>query len=133
MKKIAITTLVDVSATLANNSLQGNINILDNNRLSGSLDEGTDVLKTTIKKDDTLVWTTFGLEVESFVEISNISIDPLICEPVKKYYIGTNIPYWIATIKKDLLEEIPYSLSFLVGNNPQEFSTINGPFLFTSN
>ncbi|CAM1364047.1 hypothetical protein [Tenacibaculum xiamenense] len=128
MSIISIKAIVDVVAVLSNNTLDKNLYLMDNNKLNGSNNEGTASLETAIQKGDELVWSTFGLEVESYVEINTIKVNKTyITEPVKSYYDGTNIPYWTATVLKAPTKKMGYTIDFNVGDTKTVFSITNGP------
>lgn len=128
MSYINIKALVDVVAVLSNDRLEGNVYILDTNKLKGSSKEGTMYLETAVTKDDIILWSTYGLEVESYVKICNIQVDETyLSKPEEKYYEGTNIQYWTSIVKETPIENTPYSIHFEVGNTTTFFSTNNGP------
>lgn len=130
MSIISIKAIVDVVAVLSNDFLEGNVHIMDTNKLNGSSNEGTLVLETAVKKGDELVWSTYGLEVESYVEISDIKVDTeFLIKPVQEFYEGTNISYWKTTVIKTPKDTVPYSIDFYVGNKSITFSTIEGPHI----
>ena len=69
MKMISIVSVVDVVGALANNSLSGNIFLVDNNKVSGSSGEGTEALQTAVEEGDELVWIVQPLECEAHASI----------------------------------------------------------------
>jgi hypothetical protein len=104
--------------------LEGNIYILDTNKLAGSSKEGTMSLETAVAKGDTILWSTYGLEVESYVRICNISVDETyISKPKKEKYKGTNIEYWTSDVLKNPPEKIPYNIRFEIGNQSTFYTT----------
>jgi hypothetical protein len=126
--EISIKALVDVVAVLSNDTLQGNVHLMDTNKLNGSINEGTLVLETAVKEGDELIWSTFGLETESYVEISDITVNfEFLNKPIRKVYDGTNISYWESKVIKTPTGKIPYSIRFCVGSSGAIFSTIKGP------
>lgn len=127
-KTITISALVDVVGALAAESLQNSIYLTDNNKLNGSTDEGTEVLKTKVKKGDQLMWTSMSLEPEAYASITGIIIDSEYCEPEQRPYVGSDITFWIGTVKKDL-EAVPYKIKIKVGNRQLELTTPNSPSL----
>jgi len=128
MSIISIKAIVDVVAVLSNDFLEGNVHLMDNNKLNGSSNQGTLFLETAVKKGDELVWSTYGLEVESYVEISGIEVDTnFLKKPVKEFYEGTNISYWKSTVIDTPIDIVPYSIDFYVGNRNTIFSTNIGP------
>lgn len=128
MKTISIFTVVDVIGALAGGTLNKNIYMIDNNKAGGSADEGTEVLKTMVKKEDRLVWIVLSLEPEAYASITGIDINNDYCNPKMKIYTGTDVTYWVGKVKKDL-QSIPYRLKIKVGNQKQELTTPNQPSL----
>ncbi|NRB39911.1 MAG: hypothetical protein HRU20_15825 [Pseudomonadales bacterium] len=121
MRTISIVCVVDVAGVLARNKMSGNHYLVDNNKVNGSTEEGTEVLKTKVSKGDKVVWVAQPLETESFASIEGILIDKDYCNPKKKYYEGTNVSYWVGIVKKDTDQhEIPYNLQFKVGSRAEE-------------
>ncbi|WP_298510381.1 hypothetical protein [uncultured Kordia sp.] len=129
MSYVNIKALVDVVAVLSNDQLEGNVYILDTNKLKGSSKEGTIYLETAVEKNDIILWSTYGLEVESYVKICDIQVnETYLSKPTEEYYQGTNIQYWTSTVKKVPTQNIPYSIHFEVGNTTTLFATkSNGP------
>jgi hypothetical protein len=125
---IAIMAVVDIVGALATGSMKGNLYLLDTNRANGSTGLGTEELKTEVKKDDQLHWTVLPLECEAYVSIDDILIDKELCEPQQKTYPGTDITYWIGTIKKDV-DVAPYHIKFKVGTRVDPMITASTPFL----
>jgi hypothetical protein len=132
MKKTTIMTLIDVVGTLSDDSLNENLYLIDDNKSNGSLDEGTDALKTAVKKGDIITWTVFSLEPESYTAVNKIEIDPQYCVPAMKFFPNSDVSYWEGTILKDL-ENVQYSLYVTAGNSDTEYKTSNGPFFIGAN
>ena len=126
MRKTTIMTIVDVVGALADDSLNENLYLIDDNKSNGSLDEGTESLKTAVSVGDVVIWTVFSLEPESFVQLTKIEIDPQYCVPTLKYYPESDVSYWEGTILKEL-EEVPYNIAVIVGNSETELVTSDGP------
>ncbi len=122
MKTITIVSVVDVIGALANESLNYNIYLFDNNKTGGSQGLGTDCLKTKVSKGDSLLWTIMPMEPESYSAIKAIIIDETVCEPVLQTYEGSDVTYWEGIVLKDI-EEIPYSIAFAFGNKDTIIST----------
>ena len=74
MDTIAIVSVVDVVSALAADTVAGSFYMVDNNRTKGSKDEGTEILKTKVRKGDQVVWISISLECEAFVSITAIEI-----------------------------------------------------------
>ncbi len=130
MRMISVVCVVDVVGALANNTLSGNINLVDNNKTYGSTDEGTEVLKTMVRAGDTVVWVVQPLECEAHASIEGVLIDKSVCVPEKKFYEGTDVAYWIGKIEKNIkLDEVPYSLQFKIGSRVTEMATSAIPML----
>jgi hypothetical protein len=126
MRRTTIMTIVDVVGALADDSLNENMYLIDDNKSNGSLDEATESLKTAVNIGDVVTWTVFSLEPESYVELTKIEIDPQYCVPTIKYYPDSDVCYWEGTILKEL-ESVPYSIAVIVGNSDTELITSDGP------
>jgi hypothetical protein len=124
-----ILTLVDVVGALANDTLSNNVYMLDNNASKGSTGEGSERLKTQVKRGDQLIWLIQAIEPESFVTIADIIIDKAYCEPVEQAYEGTDITFWSATVKKVPETNLPYQIKMKMGNRDHELVTPQTPFL----
>jgi hypothetical protein len=132
MQTIAIVSVVDVVGALAADTLTGSIYLMDNNKANGSTDEGSDVLKTRVRKGDQLVWVCIPLECEAYISITAVEIDKKYreyCEPTKGVYPDTNVVYWLGEIKKELDVTIPYNLRFRVGSHRDDMTTTTFPSL----
>jgi len=133
MRTITITTVVDVAGALANDSTGGHVYLLDDNKLNGSTDEGTETLRTKVRLGDRLVWTVHPLEVESAVRIVWIAVDKAYCDPEEREYENTGVTYWVGTVKKDLEKAVPYRLTLSCGGRnlevPAPSSSGAGPCL----
>jgi len=130
MKTISILSVVDVVGALADDNLSGNVHLMDNNKANGSHDQGTESLKTVVKKGDNLVWTTLPLECEAYASIEGVLIDKDYCDPQQATYKDTAITYWSGTVKRNLNgAAIPYRLKFQVGNRLELMSTSATPYL----
>ena len=125
---IAIMAVVDMVGALATGSMSGNLYLLDTNGANGSTGLGTEELKTEVKKGDQLHWTVLPLECEAYVSIDDILIDKELCEPQQKTYPGTDVTYWVGTIKKDV-DVAPYNIKFKVGTRVDPMTTTSTPFL----
>lgn len=133
MKTISIVSIVDVVGTLSEESLAGNLYMMDDNKANGSTDQGTEFLKTKVKEGDTLVWVVQALECEAYVSISGIIIDEKYCEPEQKTYEGTDITYWIGRVKTGVKNStVPYKLKFKLGSRAEEKSSVCTPFIIIS-
>jgi hypothetical protein len=132
MQTIAIVSVVDVAGALASDTLTGSIYLMDNNKANGSTDEGSEVLKTKVRKGDQLVWVCVPLECEAYISITAVEIDRKYreyCDPTKGVYPETNVVYWLGEIKKDLDVTIPYNLKFKLGSHRDEMATTTSPSL----
>src|SRR5262249_37597397 len=114
---------------LATRSLQGNLYLLDTNRAGGSTGLGTEELRTRVQGGDQILWTVLPLECEAYVSIDDIMIDKEVCEPVQKTYPGTDISYWVGTIKKDDTGVTTYQISFKLGTRTDPMTTALSPAL----
>ncbi len=127
-KTITIATVIDVVGALASDTLSEHIYLMDTNKANGSTGLGTENLKTMVKKGDRLVWTLLTLECEAYAIIEDIIIDKDYCKPKKKTYEGTDITYWVGTVKKDV-KVAPYKIKFKVGSRVQEMTIASTPCL----
>jgi hypothetical protein len=92
--------VIDVVGALATDSLDGQVYFMDTNKTEGSTGQGTDILRTVVSDGYRLVWTVIFLEREAYAAIDEIIIDPEYCEVEKKVYEGTDVSYWVGTVKK---------------------------------
>ena len=122
VKTITIAAVIDVVGVLATDSTEGQVYFMDTNKDNGSLSQGTEYLKTAVTKGDKVVWMVQPLECEAYTAIDDIIIDKDYCEPEKKTYEGTDISFWVGTIKKDITM-IPYSVKFKVGTRAESIGT----------
>ncbi|MFZ1026074.1 MAG: hypothetical protein WAN66_07630 [Limnoraphis robusta] len=121
-KTITIASVIDVVGALATDSLNGQVYFMDSNKANGSTEQGTENLKTMVQKGDRLVWTVIFLECEAYAAIDDIIIDKDYCEPKKEFYEGTDVSYWIGTVKKDVTMT-RYSVKFQVGTRAEPIET----------
>lgn len=63
----------DVAQSLADNALENNVYWFDNNSLLGSKNQGSDHLITVVRRGDTVMWLTSGLQVETDISIAGIT------------------------------------------------------------
>ncbi len=124
IETISIIALVDVIGTLAEDSLKGNIYLFDNNRLNGSVGEGTDNLMTKLKFDSNaeinLVWNIASIEPESFACISQVVVNKEYIKVEKKNYNNSDIIYWKGSVKKNF-DKLSYQLFIKVGTRNFEY------------
>lgn len=121
-KTITIASVIDVVGGLATDSLEGQVYCMDTNKANGSSEQGTDHLRTMVRKGDRLVWTVIFLECEAYAAIDEIVIDNDFCEPEQKFYDGTDVSYWTAVIKKNITS-VPYSIKFKIGTRAEPLAT----------
>jgi hypothetical protein len=127
-KTVTIVTVIDIVGALTTRSLDGVTFLFDDNRRFGSDGLGTASLRTKVRAGDTLVWTTFPLEVEAFVGISEVVIAPAICKPERRRFPGSDIIYWQAIVL-DCSDEVPYQIKYFVGDDQTVMSPTRSPFL----
>ncbi|MDJ0511022.1 MAG: hypothetical protein QNJ64_17465 [Crocosphaera sp.] len=127
-KTTTIASVIDVVGALATDSLSGQVYFMDTNKAGGSQNQGTENLRTVVKKGDRLVWTVIFLECEAYAAIDDIIIDKDCCEPKKEFYEGTDVSYWVGTVKKDVTIT-PYSVKFKVGTRAEPIETESSLFL----
>ncbi|MFJ8820784.1 hypothetical protein ACIREE_03275 [Streptomyces sp. NPDC102467] len=122
-RPISITAVVDCVGALATGTLQGNLYFYDTNKAGGSTGFGTEQLRTRVKAGDQLLWGVLALECEAYLAIDGIDIDHDLVEPERKVYPGTDVAYWIGTVKKDAVGEIAYQVKFKVGSRDEAITT----------
>lgn len=124
MGTISIIAVVDVAAALSGDQMEGNLYLVDNNRKNGSTLQGTDQLRTFVRKDDVIVWAIQALECESearIVEIVGLPAD--VCEVEENTFPGTNVTHWTGVVKKDIEKALPYSLKFYLASREKPMSS----------
>ncbi|WP_406509077.1 hypothetical protein [Streptomyces sp. NBC_00212] len=129
-RPISITAVVDCVGALASHSVHGHLYLYDTNKAGGSTGFGTEELRTKVKRGDQLLWNVLALECEAFVSIDDIVIDKDVIEPERKIYPGTDVAYWIGTVKKDDVQSVPYQIRFRVGTSTDPITTTLSPALF---
>ncbi|MEV0253627.1 hypothetical protein AB0H82_05035 [Streptomyces sp. NPDC050732] len=122
-RPISITAVVDCVGALAAGNMDGHLYMYDTNRAGGSTGFGTEQLLTKVKRGDQLLWNCLALECEAYVSIEDIVIDREICEPVRKVYPGTDVSYWIATVKKADPGTFTYQIKFKLGTRDEPITT----------
>lgn len=125
-KTILVMVVVDVVGLLADDTLDGNIYLFDNNRRNGSENEGTGQLKirfATEEKDAdiTIVWNVMSIEPEAYVAISNLEADSPYLTVSKEYYKSSDIAFWKCEVEKEF-EKSAYQLSVKAGNREKEYT-----------
>ncbi len=128
-RPVTITSVVDPVAALASGNLDDNLYLYDTNRTSGSTGFGTPELRTGVRKGDILLWNVIPLECETFVALAGIDIDRRVADPVQKVYPGTDIVFWTATVKRDLVKPVSYRLAFLLGGVAEPYTADASSFL----
>ena len=126
---ITISAVVDVVGALATGSLSGNVYLVDTNRENGSTGLGTEELRTAVRKGDELLWTVLPLECEAYVAIDDIVMDKSICAPARKVYPGTDVAYWVGTVKKEAGAATPYDIKFKLGTRIDPMTTATASYL----
>lgn len=124
-RTVYIIAVVDVAQALADESLQNNVYIVDNNKAAGSQSQGTARLETAVNKGDNIVWLVSGLEVETVVDIASITGPAatianatIIPGALASYFVGQIAPtasgsyqYNVALMVENRLMTIPSSLT----------------------
>jgi len=128
-RPISVTAVVDCVGALATLSLHGNMYLYDTNKAGGSTGNGTEELRTKVRAGDQLLWTVFALECEAYVSIADIVIDKEVCEPERKVYPGTDVAYWVGTVKKGSSAVTPYQIKFRLGTRTDPMTTPVSPAL----
>ncbi|QEU91003.1 hypothetical protein [Streptomyces kanamyceticus] len=122
-RPISITAVVDCVGALAAGDLRGHLYMYDTNKAGGSTGFGSEELQTKAVRGDQILWNCLALECEAYVAIEDIVIDREVCEPERKVYPGTDVAYWIGTVKKADAGPITYQLKFKLGTRDQPIST----------
>ncbi len=128
-RPISVTAVVDAVGALASGALEGHVYLYDTNKSAGSTGHGTGQLLTHVARGDQVIWNALALECEAYVAIDSIAIDPEVCEPERRVYPGSDIPYWIGTVKAEVAERIDYRIAFRLGTRTEPLSTDRGPGL----
>ncbi|MEU6387824.1 hypothetical protein [Streptomyces sp. NPDC046939] len=128
-RPISITAVVDAVGALATGSLHGNLYFYDTNKAGGSTGFGTEELRTRVRAGDQLLWSVLALECEAYLAIDGIVIDPDLIEPERRVYPGTDVAYWIGTVKKNATGTVPYQIKFKVGSRDEALTTPLSPSL----
>ncbi|WP_320779179.1 hypothetical protein [Streptomyces sp. CRN 30] len=128
-RPISITAVVDAVGALATGTVHGNLYFYDTNKGGGSTGFGTEQLRTRVRGGDQLLWGVLALECEAYVAIDGVLIDPELCEPERRTYPGTDVTYWIGTVKKDAVGDTFYQVRFKLGSRDEPFTTTLAPSL----
>ncbi|GAA2305375.1 hypothetical protein OKJ48_44355 [Streptomyces kunmingensis] len=128
-RPISITAVVDCVGALATGTLHGNLYFYDTNRAGGSTGAGTEELRTRVRAGDQLLWSVLALECEAYLAIDGIEIDHDLVEPERRVYPGTDVAYWIGTVKKDTDGDLGYRVRFKVGSRDEPITTTLSPSL----
>jgi hypothetical protein len=128
-RPISITAVVDCVGALAAGSLSGHLYLFDTNKSAGSSGHGTEQLITHVTRGDQVIWNALALECEAYVAIDSISIDADVCAPERHLYPGSDIPYWIGTVKSDIAGPVDYSIAFRLGTRTVALGTVLSPAL----
>ncbi|MFI6644948.1 hypothetical protein [Streptomyces sp. NPDC050504] len=118
-RPISITAVLDVVGVLASNNVHGHLYMYDTNKAGGSTGFGTEELRTRVRRGDQILWNVLALECEAYVAIDDIVVDREVIEPERKVYPGTDVAYWVGTVKKDDVDSLPYQLKFRVGTRDE--------------
>lgn len=131
-KTITIVAVLDAVGVLATDSLSGQVYFMDTNKSNGSTGQGTENLRTVVEEGDRLVWTVQCLECEAYGAIDEIIMDQDYCQPEKKTYDGTDIQYWVGTVKKNV-KMIPYTIKFKAGTRAESIPIASPIYLIGNN
>lgn len=118
-RPISVTAVIDVVGVLASNAVHGHLYMYDTNKAGGSTGFGTEELRTRVRRGDQILWNVLALECEAYVAIDDIVVDRDVIEPERRVYPGTDVAYWVGTVKKDDVESLPYQLKFRVGTRDE--------------
>lgn len=116
MKDVSVLIVVDVENALATNDLGSNVYLIDNNKNSGSTDEGGNELVTACSNGQLINWSVVGVVAENQVEINNFSgnmIKDNICSPQKTPSQGRT--YWQGRVNDTHPgDKVQYSVELLM-------------------
>ncbi|MFS8199597.1 hypothetical protein ACLVWQ_13025 [Streptomyces sp. CWNU-52B] len=128
-RPISITAVVDCVGALATGTVHGNLYFYDTNKAGGSTGFGTEELRTRVRVGDQVLWSVLALECEAYTAIDGIDIDHELVEPERRVYPGTDVAYWIGTVKKDVPEDTFYQVRFRLGSRDEPLATTLSPSL----
>ncbi|MFI0239856.1 hypothetical protein [Streptomyces sp. NPDC016845] len=128
-RPVSITAVVDAVGALATGTLHGNLYFYDTNKAAGSTGFGTEELRTRVRAGDQLLWGVLALECEAYLAIDGIIVDPELVVPERRVYPGTDVAYWIGTVKRDTTVPVPYQIKFKVGSRDEPLTTPLSPSL----
>jgi hypothetical protein len=128
-RPVSITAVVDCVGALAAGSLRGHLYLFDTNKSAGSSGLGTERLLTRAARGTQVIWNALALECEAYVAIDSIAIDADVCEPERRLYPGSDIAYWIGTVKSALAGPVDYGIAFRLGSRAVPLGTVVNPAL----
>jgi hypothetical protein len=110
---LTVLGIVDITQCLANMSILNNVYWIDNNRLLGSRNEGTNTLITSVKNGDIINWVVIGLEVETMGYIHGIEGSVV---PIAAPAFDPSSPFgsWKGTVNTSQRGFFPYTITLLV-------------------
>jgi len=116
MKEVSVLIVVDVENALVTGDLGGNVYLIDNNKNSGSVDEGKNELITACSNGQLINWSVVGVVAANQVEINNFSGDMMkdkICLPEKTPSQGRT--YWQGRVNDTTVgDKVQYSVELLM-------------------
>lgn len=128
-ERLRVMVVVDVVSALASESLDDAVWLVGSEPRGGSTGNGTRHLQTTVAVGDELLWTVMSLECEAFASIEAIRIDPAYCTVTSGVYEGTDIRYWLGTVRKNPGKAVvPYGIEFRLGSR-RDVMTLSTPDL----
>jgi len=116
-KTVSVIGVVNVSQALADNSLINNVYWMDNNGSGGSQYIGTDHLNSAIAQGAAITWIVSGLEVESVVNIADITgpAANVSGATFNSLYNGA-LNYWVGQINAPASGSYSYNIVLKVEN-----------------
>lgn len=108
-KTIVINIVADAMGILADDSLEGNLYLFDNNRSGGSKGEGTSSLQCMVCYDwesgdkgalseCRILWNITNLCPDIRVDLSDLQMSGDAFHVEKNFYEDTDIPYWAGRV-----------------------------------
>lgn len=122
MKTINVRLVVDAAGALEAGTLAGYLYMMDDNRLGGSLEQGTAALATAVTTGDRIVWTLLPIECETHAAVHEIALPADICEVRREIYSGTDVSYWVGRVKQPV-GDLPYGLTLELGSRAYTLDT----------
>lgn len=123
-RSVSVIGIIDIAQALADNSLENNIYWLDNNSSVGSQFQGTNHLKTALKRGDFIQWVVSGLQVETVVDIANLSGPAAEMATPVLTQIMPGVSFWTGKIPPTASGLFQYTVALQVENRLMTMSSL---------